>query len=400
MNDFRFACPGCQQVLEGDPTWAGQSVACPSCNVNFTIPNAAADQNAPRPRVAAPDNSGSTGPGIDAKRLVGQMGARIADIAGVERLQGFDVKALFADVFKKHTTDEVEDYFAVGTPNATPSIADCDTSWPRPWVFFRIFTGALLVFGGFLLAWVQYENELLLPGLILTGSFAVPLASLIFFVEMNARRNVSLYQVMRMVFLGGIISLILSSVLYAMVENMDMEWLGMSIAGLIEEPGKLLALLTVINIPRFKYKLNGLLLGAAVGAGFAAFESAGYAYVVSQSDMVGVIVSRGALAPLMHIVWTAANAAALWRVKGTAKFTFNMLLDPRFLKIFALTVGLHMVWNASFGIPLLGEQLGLLAKYALCGLVAWILVLALIQDGLKELREEKLATATAADPHA
>ena len=41
-----------------------------------------------------------------------------------------------------------------------------------------------------------------------------------------------------------------------------------------------------------------------------------------------------------------------------------------------------MLWNSPIDIPFYG-------KYIILGIVAWIVVLGLIQEGLKELRTEK-----------
>ena len=70
-----------------------------------------------------------------------------------------------------------------------------------------------------------------------------------------------------------------------------------------------------------------MLFGAAIGAGFACFESAGYAfhYLLTAPESLfsdqrfnvpaatEVIVVRGLLAPFGHVVWTALAAGALWR---------------------------------------------------------------------------------------
>jgi RsiW-degrading membrane proteinase PrsW (M82 family) len=169
--------------------------------------------------------------------------------------------------------------------------------------------------------------------------------------------------------------------------------MGASVAGLVEEPGKLLVLLTVTGIPKYKYRLNGLLFGAAVGTGFAAFESAGYALREGMFDMDAMkesIMIRGMLSPFGHIAWTAMCGAALWRVKGDKRFSFSMVKDLRFLRIFSIAVVLHMVWNSPLELPFFG-------KYVILGVVAWVVILALIQDGLKELREEKLAAVAASE---
>ncbi len=167
-----------------------------------------------------------------------------------------------------------------------------------------------------------------------------------------------------------------------------MAGLGASIAGLVEEPAKLLTLIIVINSRRYRYTLNGLLFGAAVGTGFAAFESAGYAFRAGLEDgsavMREVIFTRGLLAPFTHIVWTAMAAAALWRVKRDAPFSWPMLRDPSFRRVFAVAVVLHMIWDSSFELPD-----GLL--YLLVGLAGWFMVASLIQEGLEEVAEAHAA---------
>ena len=53
--------------------------------------------------------------------------------------------------------------------------------------------------------------------------------------------------------------------------------MGASSAAPMEETAKVLAMVVVARAAKYRYKLNGLLVGAAVGVGFAAFESMGYA---------------------------------------------------------------------------------------------------------------------------
>ena len=333
---------------------------------------------------------GTLGGELDHRQVVDKVARHITQAAGVEHLEGFSLGEMFSEVFKKHSEDEVEEYFTVGTTKTTPAIQEVDTSWPKPWFFFRTFTSAILVYFGFVLAWREFGNINLVPGLIIVGSFAVPLSTLILFVETNVRKNVSLYQIIRLVFFGGVLSLISSLLLFEVSSTLALDWMGASVAGIVEEPAKLLALILVVNLSKYRYILNGLLFGAAVGAGFAAFESAGYALraglVSADPDaMMDSILLRGMLAPFAHIVWTGMCAAVLWKIKGAKKFNFAMLQDPRFLRIFAMAVILHMLWNSPISLPFYG-------KYILLGFVAWIVILALIQDGLKQLRAEKLAT--------
>ena len=328
---------------------------------------------------------------LNTERITAKLSGQVTKLAGVEKLEGIDLKAFFSEVFRRHTKEEVEEYFTVGTASTTPSIEDVDTTWPRPWVFLKTFLGALAIYILFVMGWNEFQNINLIPGLIIMGSFAVPFSTLIFFVEVNVRRNVSLYQVIRLLFVGGILSLIISLILFEVTGELELDWLGASVAGLVEEPGKLLALLTVANISKYKYRLNGLLFGAAVGTGFAAFESAGYALLWGLEEgsdtMKSIIMTRGMLSPFAHIAWTAMCSAALWRVKGDRRLSFSMFKDERFLRIFAIAVVLHMIWNSPLNLPFYGKNI-------LLGAVAWIVLLALIQDGLKELKEEKVKAIT------
>lgn len=78
------------------------------------------------------------------------------------------------------------------------------------------------------------------------------------------------------------------------------------------------------------------------------------------------------------------SAAALWRVKGDAPFRWEMLKDPRFTRVFAAAVVLHMIWDSPLELPFDG-------LYILLGAIAWIIVLGLVQEGIAELRMKQAA---------
>ena len=56
-----------------------------------------------------------------------------------------------------------------------------------------------------------------------------------------------------------------------------------------------------------------------------------------------------------------------------------MLLDPRFLRVPGVCIAMHMIWNSPLKLPMYG-------KYILLGVAAWLLILGMIQSGLKEVR--------------
>ena len=320
--------------------------------------------------------------------FIDQLGDRLTTAAGVERARDWNPREMFSDVARHRTDDDIEAYFTVGTAGTTPPLSAIDTSWPKPWFFFRVFSAALVVYLGFVLAWNQFENLYLIPGLIMTGSVAIPFALLVFFFEVNAPRNISLYQVIKLLVAGGLLSIVLSLFGYQWT-GVNGNWATAVGAGIIEETGKALALLLVIRRPKYRWTLNGLLLGATVGTGFAVFESAGYALSAAldsgAESMRDVILQRGVLSTLGgHVLWTGLVGAALWRVRGDRPFSLEMLKDRRFLNVFGICVGMHIIWDAPVSLPFYG-------KYIILGFAAWLLVLGFIQDGLKQIRTAQAA---------
>ena len=107
--------------------------------------------------------------------------------------------------------------------------------------------------------------------------------------------------------------------------------------------------------------------------------------------MLQVITLRCLLSMLgLHVVWTSMVGAVLWRARGDQAFSLETLKDPKFGRIFMLAMSLHMAWNAPFNLPFF-------FKYIILGFVAWVVNLALIQAGLREVR---LAQDLAKSSHA
>ena len=301
---------------------------------------------------------------------------------GLEKIEGFSLKAFFSEVFSKHPSDEVENLFTVGSTITTPALHPSMGNLPSPWLFFRVFVGAILVYFLFLLSWNEYGNIHVIPGLIIVGSFAVPLSVLVLFYEINTPRNVSIVRVIQMLVFGGALSIFLSLVLFQVTPFLGV--FGDSAAGIVEEVGKLLTVLfamRLIPMARYRYRINALLLGAAVGAGFAAFESAGYALRLGLSSpdaMLNNITLRGAMSPFAHIVWTAIATSAYWIVRPKHDSFGATVTSKEFLLLFSAPVGLHFVWNLPFQGPFL-------VKFWMLGFVAWVIIFSLIISALKEV---------------
>ncbi len=53
-----------------------------------------------------------------------------------------------------------------------------------------------------------FNNTNAIPGLIFIGALTVPLSGLFFFYESNAFKNISIFEVIIMFFIGGVFSLL------------------------------------------------------------------------------------------------------------------------------------------------------------------------------------------------
>lgn len=303
----------------------------------------------------------------------------------VHRAAGFDgkveirLKDLFSETFKKHSEEDAEKLFIVGTSATTPTMDQLIDTWPKPWLFMRIFIIVAIGYLGFYLGFSYFQNLNLLPGLIMIGSFMVPLSLLVFFWEINAPQNIPIYRVVYFVLIAGIISLIIALFFF---QTLGVLGQNVIFVGIIEEAAKVLAILWCLRKRNYHFILNGLLVGAAVGTGFAAFESAGYALqgaLMNMNTMIDTIHLRGLLAPGGHIVWAALSGAAICMVKGREPWRWDMLKDMRFLRIFIIVTALHVIWNS----PISGALFPL--SYIFLIAVSWLIAFAMISVGLKEI---------------
>lgn len=298
------------------------------------------------------------------------------------------IKDLFTSVFEKHTKQDSELLLISGTSYTTPPESEISSSWPKPWLYSRVFAMLALSYIFLYICTMTFYNDNTIPGLIFMGSVTMPFTLVIFFWEANAPRNISLFDVIEMFFVGGVASLLVTIFLFEFVSlGSEMTFFSAVIIGIVEELGKLIIVAYFIKKMKSKYILNGLLIGAVIGAGFATFESAGYAMRFALSGgglegMVDVIYLRGMLAGGGHIVWAAISGAAICLVNKNKSFDYNVLVSKDFLKLFAVPVVLHSIWDMPIN---LFNEIYLVP--IILTIIAWVFILVLINAGLKQITE-------------
>lgn len=195
-------------------------------------------------------------------------------------------------------------------------------------------------------------NFNLIPTVVLLGSFLVPVTAVLWYLDHYHSEVVSGRQVLNAFLVGGVLGVLGASVLES--------WLLVGgallylLVGFVEEAAKLLALLAVTwRIPH-RTTRDGVVMGAAVGFGFAALESSGYALTallasgphLSLAALVGTELLRGLLAPFGHGLWSAVLGGVLFASARGGRLRITRWVALTFVGVSLL----HALWDSMRGL--------------------------------------------------
>jgi RsiW-degrading membrane proteinase PrsW (M82 family) len=231
------------------------------------------------------------------------------------------------------------------------------------------FTGLLLYVIG-LAALVITGNPNLFPTVVMIGNFLVPVIYVAFFYNHRHLSTITLPRVAAGFVYGGLLGVFAATLLEPIfIRQLT---LGTLIAvGFIEEFAKILGVAVIARHWQHDVEMDGLILGAAAGMGFAAFESSGYAFTAflqsggSLSTTVAVTLLRGFLAPFGHGTWTAIMASVLFRESRQGHFRLNLKVIGAYLIVSIL----HSLWDVLPGLiaSLLGSGPDVVVGQAVIG---------------------------------
>ena len=227
----------------------------------------------------------------------------------------------------------------------------------RRWAWVVVLVGGVVLFEIVRRVLIRTENPNLVPSLILLGAAVAPATFVVFILGRRLPYDISGGAIGVVAFLSGIVGVVTAGFLeYDTLRDLGV--LPTVAVGFIEEAAKLI-------VPAI------LLIGVAAGAGFAALETMGYAFVTlissqgSLSAVDNVLVLRGLLSPAAHMAWTGLTATALWYA---AAHKWKVGAVWRFIAVFLLAVALHATWDSVGTIPvyivLSAISLGLLTWFA------------------------------------
>lgn len=203
-------------------------------------------------------------------------------------------------------------------------------------VFYILLLAALLLTG----------NSNLFPTLVMVGSFMVPVAYVAFFYERRHLSRLTMPTISLTFMYGGLLGVIAAAILEPFFIR-HLNFGAILRIGLIEEFAKILGVLVIARHRRHDSEMDGLILGAAAGMGFAALESSGYAFTAflksngNISIAVGVTLIRALLSPLGHGTWTAILASVLFRESRNGHFRIDLQVIGAYLFVSIL----HAMWD-------------------------------------------------------
>src|ERR1700686_4496139 len=223
----------------------------------------------------------------------------------------------------------------------------------RSWL--RTLLIGLVLFIATTLVMFLTRNINLYPTVILIGNFLVPIVFVAFLYDHQHFSSLTLDRVAVCFCIGGILGVlgasILESLLLPIASNptAGLTLSGAFVVGLVEEGCKIAVVAFLARGMRHTSQMDGLLLGGAVGMGFAAFESTGYAFtafLLSGGHISASIVEtiiRGLFASFGHGVWTGILGAVLFRQSAPHRFRITGPVILTYLFVSAL----HGLWDGS-----------------------------------------------------
>ena len=282
----------------------------------------------------------------------------------------------FKGAFRSHAKGAGAKIFMAGTPQSTPSEDKMIQEWEVPWLYARVFLA------GMLFAALCFLTPYNAVTLITIGALITPISILTFYWEANIPRDIPLYKIAAVLLFGSAIAFATLPFLGHASIPKNMAYL----APFTEEPAKIIATTLFIYILKPRYIFGGLLIGSAVGAGFAAFETIGYNLGALTSSGYGnsvfLLAMRSVWAIGGHVTWAAIEGGALLYAMGKEQLGFKHFFSGKFLPYVAATMAMHFAWN--FPLP---SFVMMVVKNTLLCIVAVYVSFTLIDKAIKQVVE-------------
>jgi RsiW-degrading membrane proteinase PrsW (M82 family) len=237
----------------------------------------------------------------------------------------------------------------------TADVPEMDSRrWAPPW--WAVFLIGLLLWAASIGAAYLTGDLILLPTIVLLGSFLVPVTAVVWYLDHDPSPFLSPARIFSAFVIAATVGVLAAALLEYYLVGSGL--LGNLEVGLIEEFVKAVMIVFVAWGIRQFHTRDGMVLGAAVGFGFAALESSGYALVslfvihgqriaLSLTSVVTTELIRGILAPFGHGMWSAIVGGVIF---SAAARRGHLRLAWSVVGAYLLVSILHAAFDATNGI--------------------------------------------------
>lgn len=212
------------------------------------------------------------------------------------------------------------------------------------------------------------HNVALLPVWLIIGSITIPGAILLTLIAAERRpAYLSGNFLLLAATGGGVVAIVVGGTIDSLIQPFTKQGLvddhALLLAGFVEEACKLLVVLALGRRLHSKTITQGLMLGAAVGLGFAAFEDMGYAMApfLNHSFTTTLLTQSGQeqlmrqlFTPFGHPLWSALLGGVAFAASRDGRYVFRW----RILFAYVGVATAHGAWDgaATLGTRVLGPS--------------------------------------------
>lgn len=299
------------------------------------------------------------------------------------------------------TREGKERQFMAGLPGNIPYESDMLAEWNPPFLFYKFFIGTLVMTALiFVYSYMYGAGTSLLVSIV---PYMLPVTLLLFIWELNVPRNVSILDVAFITFFSGIICYFVISFV-GDITGMAYADYSIFTLPLLSLIARTLLVCVFLRKKSRGYGLNGLVIGAAVGAGYVILTLADDLYYVAEyagqvTGVMGLMAVRVVMVIGGEIVWTAAIGGALALAKGRESLKGKHLGDSLFLICLIGTYLIQAFWDydiTDFFARFADNKVavGIYAflytyqgKYILLTVLSWALLLLVARKGMVQVIE-------------
>lgn len=310
----------------------------------------------------------------------------------------FKWSVVFSGFNAAKTKEEKERQIMSGLPGNVPYESEMIREWQPPFLFYKFFLYCIVMMVLiFITSYLYGFGDVLLVSAV---PYMIPLTLLIFIWEMNIPRNISILDMFYIAAFSGIICYL---VIFFIEDMTQIGYGNVSVftMPLLAEVSQLLIVCVFLRKKSRGYGLNGLLIGAAVGAGYSILTAADDLFYVAEyvgriEGAMGLAVVRIIMVLGGDILWMAAVGGALALSKGKEPLKAKHLGNSLFLICLIGTYLMAVLWDydlTNFFARFADSEVAMSVyifltvyegKRILLTIVAWALFLFIARKGVEQ----------------